>query len=195
VVAVTEARDLDTGLAAEIAKPVLRPFVAIHIDFPDPVFAFTGKGSFDHNGATWLGIEGVATISAIEEGIEGSAKGFRATLFKVPEEYQGDIVDQAVRGCLYEVFLGVFAPDWQSIVGWHRMFKGTLQGFEIDFDDSNMTVTATGETRNINQRRPAIKTYTDEYQQRKYPGDRVFEYAARMAEVPVLWAKAKQDAL
>lgn len=45
------------------------------------------------------------------------------------------------------------------------------------------------------QRRPTIKRFTDWWQQRKFPGDLAFQYAARMVEVPILWAKARQDAV
>ena len=191
----TGPRDLPEALESEIAKAGLRPFVALHIDFPDPVRAFTGKGRFPYAGHEWQGIEGIGQISAIEQGIDGAAKGYRASLYKVPAEYEGDIADQAVRHCLFEIYLGVFDPRFSSVLALQRLWKGSLQGFEVVDSGADLSVTVTGETRSINQRRPAIKTFTDEWQQRKYAGDRVFEYAARMAEVPIVWAKAKQDPL
>lgn len=197
-------RDLDPALDAEVKAPSLRPFLAIHIDFPDPVFAFTGKGAirFNRDGSPvtpesqeWLGIEGIATIDTITEGTTGSAAGVSATLLRIPSEFRDDIADQAVRGCLYELFVGAFDTDFQTVRGVKLIWKGTLQSYRIVDGGDNITVTAGGESRAIDQRRPTIKRFTDEYQQRRFPGDKCFEYVPSLAEIPILWAQAKQDGL
>ena len=188
-------RDIDPALDAEVKAPRLQPFLALHIDFPDPVFAFTGKGLIKFGGEEWLGIEGVATIDAIKEGTSGSATGASATLLRVPSEFRDDIADQAVRGCLYELFVGAFDTDFQTVKGVKRIWKGTLQTYRIVDAGETITVTAGGESRAVDQRRPTIKRFTDEYQQRKFAGDKFFEYVPSLTEVPILWAKAKQDAL
>lgn len=197
-------RDLDEGLNEEINAPSLRPFLALHIDFPDPVFAFTGKGAikFNRDGSPatassqeWLGIEGIASIDAISEGTSGSSTGIAATLFRVPSEFRDDIADQAVRGCLYELFIGAFDTDFQTVRGVKLIWKGTLQSYRIVDSGETIAVTAGGESRAIDQRRPTIKRFTDEYQQRRFAGDKFFEYVPSLAEIPILWAKAKQDGL
>lgn len=197
-------RDLDPALDAEVKAPRLRPFLALHIDFPDPVFAFTGKGTiqFDPDGGAlledtqeWIGIAGIATIDTINEGTAGSATGVSATLLRVPSEFRDDIADQAVRSCLYELFVGAFDEDYQTVRGVKKIWKGTLQSYRIVDGGDTITVTAGGESRAIDQRRPTIKRFTDEWQQRKYAGDRCFEYVPNLAEIPILWAQAKQDGL
>lgn len=182
------------ALADEIAKPVLRPFMALHIDLDDPVHAFTGKGEINLNGSSYVGIEGVAALDAAQESTDGSASGVSATLFKVPSEMRDDVARQAQRGRLYELFVGALDETFRNVIGWKRIWRGSLQGYEITDAGDSLTVKASGETRAIDQRKPAIKRFTNEFQQRKHPGDRFFEYLPRMAEVQILWAKAKQDA-
>lgn len=189
------SRDLPPELEAELHKDGIRPFIALFIDFPDPVRAFTGRGKMLLGGEEFLGIHGVASLDTIGETTSGSATGVRATLMQVPSEFAPDIADQAVRGVLYEIYVGAFDIDFQTVVGHARIAKCTLQGYEILDQGSSITVTAIGESRQIDQRRPAVKRYTDEYQQRKYPGDRFFEYLPRLTEVPILWAKGRQDPL
>lgn len=189
------SRDLPPELEAELARTGVRPFLALFIDFPDPVRAFTGRGKMMLGGEEFLGIHGIASVDAITETTSGSATGARATLLAVPCEFAPDIADQAVRGCAYEMYAGAFDLDFQTVVGHQRIWKGTLQGYEIVDEGSSITVTAIGESRQIDQRRPAVKRYTDEYQQRKFPGDRFFEYLPRLTEVPILWAKGRQDPL
>ncbi|WP_246524687.1 hypothetical protein [Sphingobium phenoxybenzoativorans] len=191
-------RDLPPSLAAEILAPTLQPFLALRIEFPDPVYAFTGKGamsfaSVDGAMRQWLGIHGVASIGAATESTDGSAQGIEATLFQIPSEFRNDIADQAVRGCLYELYLGAFAPDFQTVRAVKRIWKGTLQSYVIDDLGESITVTAGGESRAIDQKRPSIKRFTDEYHRRKYANDKFFEYAPKLTEVPLLWAKQKQD--
>lgn len=188
-------RDLPSELSEEIVKPALRPFLAIHIDLPDPVFAFTGKGTITVGTDQYLGIEGVASIDAVTESIDGSATGSKAMLHRIPSEFRDDLADQAVRGSLYEIIIGVFDEAYQSVKAFKTIWKGTLQSYEIIDGGDDLSVTVGGESRSIDQRRPAIKRFTDEYQQRKYAGDVFFEYVPQMAETPILWAQARQDSL
>ena len=197
-------RELDPDLEEEINATSLRPFLAVHIDFPDPVFAFTGKGiiQFDPDGGSlqedsqeWSGIHGVAQIDTIKEESTGAATGVSATLFSVPSEFRDDIADQAVRGVVYRLFVGAFDEDYKTVRGVKLIWKGTLQSYRVTDGGDTITVTAGGESRAIDQKRPSIKRFTDEYQQRKFAGDRFFEYVPNLAEIPILWAQAKQDGL
>ncbi|MFN3473573.1 MAG: hypothetical protein ACK4ZW_05955 [Blastomonas sp.] len=189
------SRELAPELEAELAKSGIRPFLALFIDFPDPVRAFTGRGTMMLDGQEFTGIHGIASIDAITETVSGSAGGVQASLMAVPSEFADDVADQAVRGVAFEMYAGAFDIDFQTVIGHQRIFKGTLQGYDILDEGSSITVTATGESRQIDQRRPSVKRYTDEYQQRKYSGDRFFEYLPRLTEVPILWAKGRQDPL
>lgn len=188
-------RQLDPALAGEIEKPELRPFLGVHIDLPDPVFAVTGNASIRFGGEVWTAIGGIGSIDTVGEGTDGSAVGVRATLYQVPSEFRDDVADQAVRGCLYELCVGALDTTYQNVVGFKTIWKGRLDSYEIIDAGETITVSAGGESRMRDQRRPSIKRFTDWWQQRTYSGDRFFEYVSRMTEVPVLWAKAKQDAV
>lgn len=187
------SRKIPDALRDAVSQRVVRPFLALHIAFPDPVFAWTGIGTLPFNGEEWTGIHGIGSIDQIGEGTDGAATGVQATLFEVPDDFRDDVRDQAVRGCAYELYVGALDETYQQVVGFALIWKGRLSGFEIVDAGTTLTVTASGESRQIDQRRPSIKRFTDEYQQRKYPGDRFFEYLPRMTEIPIIWAKARQD--
>lgn len=191
----TGLRDLDPALTAEVEKPELRPFLGVHIDLPDPVFAVTGNATIAYAGNEWTAIGGLGQIDTIGEATDGSAVGVKATLYEVPAEFRDDIADQAVRGCLYELYVGALDAAYREVVGFKLLWKGRLNSYDITDGGETLTVSAGGESRQIDQRRPAIKRFTDWWQQRRYPGDLAFQYVAKMVEVPILWAKASQSAV
>lgn len=186
-------RGLPEPLAEEIEKPELRPFLGLHIDLPDPVHAVTGNATITYGGEEWTAIGGIGSIDTIGEGTDGSAVGVKATLFQIPAEFREDIADQAERGCLYELFVGALSTSYREVIGFKKIWVGRLDTYDIVDGGDTITVSAGGESRMRDQRRPAIKRFTDWWQQRKHPGDRFFQYAPRMSEIPVLWAKARQS--
>ena len=105
------SRELPPELEAELLKSGMAPFIALFIDFPDPVRAFTGRGRMVLDGEEYLGIHGIASIDTIGETTSGSAVGAKATLLQVPSEFAPDIADQAVRGVAYQIFAGAFNLD------------------------------------------------------------------------------------
>ncbi|QJR01147.1 hypothetical protein HH800_02385 [Sphingobium yanoikuyae] len=186
-------RDLDPALQTEIEKSELRPFLGVHIDLPDPVFAVTGNATIHYAGEEWSAIGGLGQIDTIGEGTDGSSVGVTATLYQVPSEFRDDVADQAVRGCLYELYVGALDAGYRNVIGFKNLWKGRLDTYDILDAGETITVTAGGESRMRDQRRPAIKRFTDWWQQRKYPGDLGFQYVSRMVEVPIMWAKARQE--
>lgn len=191
-------RTLPSALEDAIDEPVVRPFYALRIEFPDPLYAWTGSGTLifpDADGLShdWQGTGTLGALDTVGESTDGSATGLRATLFDIPSEFASDIADQAVRGCLFEFYLGTLNETYQQVEDVVLVWKGRLDDYRITDAGSTLSVEVVGESRSIDQRRPAIKRFTDEWQQRKYPGDKFFEYVPQMTEVSILWAKASQS--
>jgi hypothetical protein len=159
------------------------------------VHAVTGNATIAYAGEEWTAIGGLGQIDTIGEGTDGSAVGVKATLYEVPSEFRDDIADQAVRGCLYELYVGALDPAYREVIGFKLLWKGRLNSYDITDGGETLTVSAGGESRQIDQRRPAIKRFTDWWQRRRRPGDLAFQYVAKMVEVPILWAKASQSAV
>lgn len=190
------SRDLPPVLENAIERDVVRPFMALHIATPDPVYIWTGQGTIifedaDGDPQEWIGAGGIGTIDEVGEGTDGSATGVRATLLQVPSEFREDIAAQAVRGVAFDVYVGALNETMQQVEASHLIWKGRLDEYRIIDAGETISVQVTGESRAIDQKRPAIKRFTDEYQQRAYPGDKFFEYVPQMSEVPILWAKAE----
>lgn len=193
------SRDLPTALETAIDAPVVRPFLALRIELPDPVYVWTGRGTLifddaDGNSRSWIGAGGVGAIDTVGEATDGSAVGIRATLLDVPAEFRADIADQAVRGVKFDIAVGSLNETYQQIEAVKWLNRCKLDDYKITDGGSTLNVEVVGESRAIDQRRPAIKRFTNEYQQRKFPGDQFFEYVPKMTEVSILWAQAEQNA-
>lgn len=194
------SRALDPTVEEAIEEKVVRPFLAALIDLPDPVYAFTGIGTLTFDDASgvereWIGAGRLGAFDNIEESTDGSATGVRVTLLEVPSSFRDDIAQQATRGAKFETYIGVIEQggSWHSVLGRKLLRRDRLDKYEIADAGDTLSVQITGESRAIDQRRPAIKRFTDEYQQRKHSGDDFFQYVPQMVEVPILWAKAEDS--
>ena len=194
------SRDLPETLQVAIGEKVVRPFMAIYIDLPDVVRAWTGVGTLtfpDSNGDAqeWQGAGGVGAIDTVGESRDGSATNIKVAMFNVPSEFRDDIADQAVRGATFEIYVGALelGSDWHSVIATKMLWRGRVDDYRITDSGDTITVEITGESRAIDQRRPAIKRFSDDFQQRRYPGDLFFAYLPRMTEIPILWAQAEQS--
>lgn len=192
------SRDLPSDLTDAIAEPVVRPFMALRLETPDPVYVWTGRGNLifddaDGNSRTWQGAGGIGAIDTVGESTDGSATGIRATLYEVPSEFRDDIADQAARGVLMELYVGAINETFQTVDATSLIWKGRLDQYKITDGGATLAVEVVGESRAIDQRRPSIKRFTDEYQQRQHPGDLFFQYVRQMTEVSILWAQAESS--
>ena len=190
------SRDLPTELEEALADQVVRPFLAVRIELPDPVYAFTGRGLLnfddaDGNNHDWIGAGDVAAIDTIGEVTDGSAAGIKVALYQVPAEFREDISEQAVRGAIFEVYVGALDMAYKVVTATKLIWKGRLDTYVVTDGGDSLSVEVTGESRGIDQRRPAIKRFSDEYQQRKHPGDKFFQYLPQMTEIAIIWAKAE----
>lgn len=193
---------LDSGdpLLDSIAEKVVRPFLAVRVDTPDPVYVFTGRGKMtfadaDGTDRDWIGAGDVASIDTIGEANDGSATGFKATLFSVPGEFRDDIADQAVPGVKLDVGIGAFDETYQNLEGFAWLNRYKLDDYKIADGGDQLSVQISGENRSIDQKRAAIKRLTDEYQQRQHPGDKFLQFVSQMGEIKFLWAQAEQNAV
>jgi hypothetical protein len=193
------SRDLPTDLETAIDEPVVRPFLAVRIELPDPVYAWTGRGIInfddaDSNNRDWIGAGELGSIDTVGEATDGSATGIRVALNQIPSEFREDIAQQAVRGGKFEVYVGSLNETYQTVEATVLLNRYKVDQYKVTDGGTSLSVEVAGESRAIDQRRPAIKRFTNEYQQRVHPGDKFLEYVSKMTEVSILWAQAESGA-
>jgi hypothetical protein len=181
------SRQLPAALRDEIEAPELRPFFAVSIDLPDPVYAWSGVGEITFDGKTFDGVGSLGGISAISEQADGTASGISLTLSGIDPEFTQYLINQPYRGAHTAVYVGALDAGFAEVVAWKRLSTWRLNAVSIVDDESGMTITVECEGAFIDQTRARVRRFTNEEQQRRYPGDKFFEYMAAMQEVRVIW--------
>lgn len=186
------SRQLPSTLQGEIQAPALRPFFAVHIALPDPVCAWSGVGEITFDGKTFDGVGSLGGVSAIAEQADGTASGISLSLSGIDPSFTQYLIEQPYRGARVELYLGVLDQGFAQVTAWKRLSIWRLNAVslaETASEDGEVAVTVTVECEGafIDQTRARVRRFTDEEQQRRYPGDRFFEYMAAMQEVRLIW--------
>lgn len=179
----------DASLVAEIVKPVLYPFFALHVDLPDPVYAWSGIGTITFEGHEWLGVGAFGSFGALEEVGDGTAGQMSFTLSGIEPSFYEYLIEQPYRNALSELWVGALNESMtQVIAGPEMLFRGRLVASDLT-DGDQLAIQITVERSSRDQTRQRVRRYTDAEQQRRYPGDKFFEYQAQMQSVQVLWGR------
>ena len=180
------SRDLG-ALGGEIVKPVFNPFYALAIGLPEAVRAWTGIGTLRFGGYDY---DGTGAFGSIGEGTDGSAIGMTATLSGISPDLVDDIFNQPYRGASFQLFIGATADDFKTISAEPvLLWRGKVDAVTVA-DGEQLAVTITAESRMRDQGRPRVRRYTNQEQQQRHPGDRMFEYLPSLAEINMVWGKA-----
>ena len=183
------ARDISSDLINEVAKEVLYPFFALHIDLPDPVYAWSGVGTLTFEGHDWLGVGSFGGFGSLEEMSDGTASQMSFSLSGIETSFYEYLIEQPFRNALAELWIGALDETMTRVTaGPSMIYRGRLVAADLT-DGDQITIQVTVERSSRDQTRQRVRRYTDAEQQRRYPGDKFFEYQAQMQSVQVLWGR------
>lgn len=179
-------RDLPITLATAIAQAVVP--VAFFAEFAfasGTVRMWTGLSNLTWDGHTWLPAGDFGGLSPVDETTEVGAAGLTFTLSGVPSTLVATALGDAYRGRTCKLWLATI--DAGAVAGASLIFGGRMDVMKIDDGGETSVVTIQAENRLIDLTRPRIVRYTDEEQQRLFPGDLGLQYVAKLAEKPIYW--------
>lgn len=181
------SRELPAQLQNEIEAPELRPFFAVSIALPDPVYAWSGIGEITFDGKTFDGVGSLGGVSAISEQADGTASGLSLSLSGIDPDFTQYLIEQPYRGAQVDLYIGTLNEGFSEVASWKRLSRWRLNAVSVVEDESGLQVNVECEGAFIDQARARVRRFTNEEQQRRYPGDKFFEYMAAMQEVRVIW--------
>jgi hypothetical protein len=170
-------RNLTPDVIAELTKTVVRPFVLCDIEFADQwIHVWTGIGNLASGGNTYKGVGALGKISAISETTDVQANGVALSLSGIPGDVVAESLAMCRQGLPVTVSLGFMRDSGGVIASPVIIFQGRMDTVTVDEGGDTCMITISVESRLIDLKRPRVRRFTDDDQQRTSPGDKGFQY-------------------
>lgn len=186
-------RSMSTAMLTAIQAGELLPALFFAGTFANgPVYLWTGFGSISWNGHTWQGVGSLGGVSAIDEGTTIEARGITVTLSGIDTTLISDILGQLVLGLSVTVYLGLFsaASPTSLIANPITSWAGRMDQPLLDVDGATATISINCENRLIDMNTAVDRRYTNDDQQRDWPGDLGFQFVNGVQEMTLYWGSS-----
>lgn len=179
-------------LLSAMEQPNVALVLAAEIDFPSGVTrVHTGTGTVVINGQTFLGVGTLGDVGSVTEENSTSSSTMSMALSGLDMSLVGETLNEEVIGCNVVCYLAVM-NNQGVVTGANVLFEGFITDTSLQAGQQNaLSYVIANVFERWSQGLP--DRYTDESQQRLYPGDRFFRYVAQMAERSIFWG-SKKDA-
>lgn len=181
-------KSLTTEVAAELAKAAKSPIMLVSGAFDDgDLYLWTGLGTLDWNGISWLGAGDMIAISDLPDSSALEAQNMTLQLRGAVFENLALALDQVTQGSPVKVWLGFLDAAGVLIPDPFLAFTGAMDVPEIAEDGSSVDISITVEGRVARLLKKKERRRTHEDQQIDYPGDLGLEYVTGLQDMKVIW--------
>lgn len=186
-------REVDAAVvtASQAEHVRMAALVALYFDggtvrMSSTPFNFTCDADGDAVEETYLGVGNLGSIEAIQEGATLQSYGVKLTLSGVDTSIITAALAEHYQGRDCKIWLILLDADHALVGDPVEVFSGRMDTMEI-IRGATAEVTLAVESRLADWDRPRIRRYTDEDQQRVYPGDLGLQFVNEMAEKELRW--------
>ncbi|WP_252924730.1 hypothetical protein [Aliihoeflea sp. 40Bstr573] len=181
-----------TDQLSALSSSTVRLDILVKMEFKSgTVYVWNGNTDLETGGQTWRPMHGRGTIDGIGISSGTVSEAVTLTLSGLPEqqtdllalalEESPDVAQQSVT-----IYVQLFGDDWQPIgapigIWWGfmqppRVERSQMQGIE----GAQQAVSVVAENAFFNRSRPPYGRYTDRDQQKRYPGDKFFQFMSSL---------------
>jgi len=185
------SRNLTAAMVTALSSNTVQPVFFAKFEFPsdDPtshVFLWTGKGDKTWNGDTYSGLGDLGNLSFPQENSQGATGGVVFGINGIPSNNTSLALTENYQNFPCYVWLGALDDSGSIIADPYLMFSGLMDVMEMTDDGSSAEITlkAEGFAYGVG---PSNARYTDEDQQREFPGDTGLEFVAGLQSKEVFW--------
>lgn len=183
-------RSLTTDFKTAITPDQVSIGALVEIDYPTPLRAWSGVGELTWDGKTWAGVGGVGEFSAVVEkaGAEAGQMKLKMSGVDPVARARALLNTSASRGlrCWLAAFSVDGADVWTVLPDPWKFFSGITDVHRVH----NGAIEVNVETVLSRLKYPKIARYTNEEQQRHYPGDTSMRHAGTISNKPFYWGTA-----
>ncbi len=178
---------MKTALAAETVRLIM----AVEIEWPNEMTrAHTGIGDLHLNEELFKGVGNIGSISSIEQKSGDSPSRLQLGLSSFDDSVRGEVLRAQYHGRAVTVWMVALNEHYQPEAS-QVIWKGSIVDATVSIGESNqLEVVVSNRMEDWDKKRP--DRFTDESQQARHTGDRLFRYITIMTEWPIYWGSDKQ---
>jgi hypothetical protein len=182
------SRYLPDAVKTLIAEDVVRPALCVQMLFDSgAVLANSTPIDININDTVFLGVGMLGRIGMVEETTETQASNLAVELSGIPRELISLALQEKYQGRTLNVYVAYLDRDWRMPAGAViAIFSGRMDQMRIELG-ATATIRVTAESRLTDWDRAHNGRYTDEDQQRRYPGDLGLQFVTRTVEQELAW--------
>lgn len=180
------ARDITAAVQTASEESVVRPALAAEIEISGGfVRCWNGRGSLTIDGDTYTGVGNFAGVSAIEETEDLRAVGFTLSLAGIDSTYVSAALQSIRQGLPAKLYLLLLDSSRSVIADPVPLASGFTDVPTLMEGGDTATISISVESRLLELDKTGTSRYTDEEQQRLWPGDRGFEFVPALQDAEV----------
>lgn len=189
------SRDLTPAEIEAATAPVVLPFFAVEMDYPDGMVRATTldrpitlTSNATGQPAEFKGVGQLGGIGDIEDGSENRSYGYSITLSGIPAEFAQYLLQQDPHGRPVWVMLGLVSPAYEVLMV-RTIGKAFMDAQDMQAGD-RLAVVVNCESAAVDWERARVRRYTDADHRARHPNDGFLKYVAAMENMTLSWGRA-----
>jgi hypothetical protein len=183
------SRDLTGAMEIAVAAPQLAPVWFFEADFSGGYArAWNGVGTIVWDGKLWLGTGTLLALGPVEETRELEETQCAVSLSGVDPTMVSIAYGDFSQGRALTIWLGNMDVASGLITDDPaRVFRGRMDSISDTDDGDTAVITVTASSSISDPKRIRARYYTDQDQQRLFPGDRSFRFIPSLQDRNIYW--------
>jgi hypothetical protein len=187
------ARNLTAGWVAEATAATKKPVVFFEAVFASGTLRlWNGDGDIAWGGNTWQGNGWFQAPQGMEETVELEATDMAVVLSGIPASVLALVLGQQKQGAVGTLWFGFQNSSGGIVADAYPSWTGTYSHAEVAEAATDSGVTLFYDSPLVDLERPREGRWTDETQQRLFPGDTGFRYVVAVAKSPPTWGEKRK---
>jgi hypothetical protein len=188
------SRELNPAELQAVTAPVVMPFFAVEMDYPDGMVRATTldrpitlPSEATGEPAVFAGVGVLGEIGDVESGSENRSYGLSVSLSGIPMELRQYLLEQDAHGRPVWVGLGFVSPAYGVLL--YRVIA-RLNNDAPDLQvGEQLAVVVNCESAAVDWERARVRRCTDADHRARHPNDGFFKYVAAMENMNLAWGR------
>jgi len=180
------SRDIGTTNETTVAGASVHIVTLAKLEFDTPVYVHTGYGTITYDSNDYLGVGQFGSVSNAKESEVLSPNSINLSLSGVDANFLTEALDSATYGDKVTLYEGYRQDDGTLVEDPWVLWSGTLEYATVQQGEENsINLVCQHDLATLEEKDNS--RFTDEDQDKRYDGDRMFEYITKMANVRLNW--------